>query len=199
MITVSEFRQRIAENQTDFLLEEILLAPGAKHVSNQNIQFIRNNIAEKYGVPHESIEICITGSAKLGFSIVEKRWKGEQLARYRSFSAHSDIDVAVISRPLFEIIWMDLSKRAHRTTYLPWDSKKLGDYMMYGWLRPDHFPNDVRVPKCDDWWDLFRRFSSDARYQRRKVRGGLFYSKEQLALYMARSINDCVSAEELSK
>lgn len=189
----------LADNQIEYLLNEIMLGPGAKHVSNENIQHIRANIAMKYGISEEDLSVCITGSAKLGFSIVEKRRHGQNFPRYRSFSAKSDIDVAVVSKTLFEIIWTELSKRAHRTSHLPWDSKKLGDYMVYGWLRPDHFPNDVRILKCDDWWDLFRRFSSDPRYQRRKVRGGLFYSKEQLSMYMIRSINDCLAAEELSR
>ncbi len=81
---------------------------------------------------------------------------------------------------------------------LPWDSGKLGDYMLYGWLRPDYFPNDVRVRECDAWWDEFRRFSGSPRFERHQVRGGLFYSREQLRLYMMRSIQECINAEELS-
>ena len=199
MISVDEFRAKIADGQQNLLLEEVLLADGAKHVSEDNIEHIRQNLSSKFRLEANHIKICITGSAKLGFSLVEKRINGTILPRYRSFSAGSDIDVAVVSKALYELIWVDLTKRAHRATVLPWNSQKLGDYMVYGWLRPDHFPIDVRVRSCDDWWDLFRRLSTSPRYERRKVRGGLFYSNEQLSLYMNRSLNDCAEAEELSK
>lgn len=199
MISVDEFREKIADGQQSFLLEEVLLADGAKHVSEDNIEHIRQNLSSKFRLEYQQIRICITGSAKLGFSLVEKRIKGSILPRYRSFSASSDIDVAVVSKSLYELIWLDLTKRAHRATVLPWNSQKLGDYMVYGWLRPDHFPIDVRVRSCDDWWDLFRRLSTSPRYERRKVRGGLFYSNEQLSLYINRSLNDCAEAEELRK
>ena len=114
MITIPEFRQKITDSQIEFLLEEIMLAPGAKHVSDVNIQYIASSIAMKYGINEKDLEVCITGSAKLGFSLVEKRQNGNRLPRYRDFSANSDIDVAVISKSLFEIIWTDLSTRGFK-------------------------------------------------------------------------------------
>ena len=79
----------------------------------------------------------------------------------------------------------------------PRDSGTLGDYLVCGWLRPDYFPKDARIRSCDDWWELFNRFSVDPRFNRRKVRGGLFYSRTQLELYARRAIRDCAEAEEL--
>ena len=197
MITVPEFKRRIAKKENDFLLHEVLLADGALHVSQDNIAHIQQSIARNYRVTPEEVTIIITGSAKIGFSLVEKKIKSGILPRYRTFSAHSDIDVAVVSQTVFELIWTDLSRWGHQTMRFPRDSGTLGDYLVCGWLRPDYFPKDARIRSCDDWWELFNRFSVDPRFNRRKVRGGLFYSRTQLELYARRAIRDCAKAEEL--
>jgi hypothetical protein len=142
------------------------------------------------------VKAWIVGSAKLGFSLTEKRARdGSLLARYRDFSAASDIDVAVVSPRLFDILWNELGAYAHREACLPWNSGALGDYLVCGWIRPDHFPIRVRLRRCDDWWDLFRALSADSRYGRRKVRGGLFHSVEHMKRYQIRALRECAIAE----
>ena len=145
------------------------------------------------------INLWIVGSAKLGFSMTEKHASGGViLPRYRLFSPESDIDVAVVSPALFDILWNELSTYAHRVPRLPWDSKRLGDYLVCGWLRPDCFPENVRLRKCDAWWDLFRRLSADSRFGRRKIRGGLFHSKEHMKRYLRRGLSECAISEAIS-
>jgi hypothetical protein len=195
---VKEFKDRARNNEVDFLLDTVLLSDGALHVSDDAIQHIEESLASKFGLQNSDIKVWIVGSAKIGFSLTEKRLRdGRRLARYRSFSPFSDVDVAVVSAHLFDILWNELSAFAHRSARLPWDSGALGDYLVCGWLRPDHFPLNVRLRHCDDWWDLFRSLSADSRYGRRKVRGGLFYSLEQMKRYQLRALNECVVSEGL--
>jgi len=104
----------------------------------------------------------------------------------------------VISPQLYEIIWNELSRFSFSQPYLPWDSGKLGDYMVCGWLRPDYFPNR-RLRRCDDWWDTFRRLSSQQRFGRRQVRGGLFYNFKQLKTYQSKALIECIEYEKLNK
>ena len=198
MITVEEFCRRIADRDLDYLLDEVLLADSAAHVKGPDINYLQVAIAAKFGVVAEDVRVYVVGSAKLGFSIIEKNKNGAILPRYRAFSAESDIDVAVVSPLVFSLIWNELSMHAHRVPRLPWDSGVLGDYLVCGWLRPDHFPVRSRLRRCDDWWDLFRNLSSDARYGRRRVRGGLFHSDEQMKQYLSRALNECVVAESLN-
>ena len=95
------------------------------------------------------------------------------------------------------MIWSDLSGYAYRNAQLmPWDSKKLGDYLVHGWLRPDHFPR-ARLPRCDSWKDLFRSLSSDRRFGWKPVRGGLFYAESVMVSYYSRSVKECRLALEL--
>jgi hypothetical protein len=137
----------------------------------------------------------IVGSAKLGFSITEKKRAGCVYPRYRPFGPASDIDTAVVSPEIFRLIWDDLSIYAHGQPLMPWDSGRLGDYLLYGWLRPDHFPK-VRIRRCDDWWDLFRRLSAEPRFDRRPVRGALFYSICDLKRYLRRAVLECIRIEQ---
>jgi hypothetical protein len=197
---LEEFRERLRKNEVDYLLDNVLLADGASHVGATDIAYIEQSLSSKFDIHQDDLKAWIVGSAKLGFSLCEKRTKvGVNLERYRRFSPYSDIDVAVVSARLFDLIWNELSAYAHRGKRLPWDSGQLGDYLVCGWLRPDHFPRNVRLRRCDDWWDLFKTLSADSRYARRKVRGGLFCSVEQMRMYQIRALRECASAEALTQ
>lgn len=199
MPSPSKFRQRLLEADPEAIVQEFILSGEAEYVTEEEREHIASMISSTYSVDAEEISVWIVGSAKLGFSVSEKRLKdGRLLPRYRLFGPDSDIDVAVISPSIFDQIWEELSRYAHRTIRLPWDSGRLGDYLVHGWLRPDHFPRRSLLRKCDDWWECFRRISKNPRFGRRKVSGGLFYSMEHLQQYHLRSVSECIKAEELS-
>jgi hypothetical protein len=199
MITVESFRQKIRESQSVSVLDEVLLAPAAIHVATRDIEHIKTALVGKFDAATTTVEIWVIGSAKLGFSITEKRLPdGTKLPRYRTFSPTSDVDIAVVSSSIFELIWNELSIHAYQSPRLPWKSGALGDYLIGGWLRPDHFPKGVRLRRCDDWWDLFRSLSADARFGRRKIRGALFHSMDHVKRYLIRALNECSLAENLN-
>lgn len=195
MVTVEEFRSICRTEEAEHIVDNILLADDALHVSAENRDCLRNVISTKFSVDENEVKLWVIGSAKLGFSLVEKRKGGNLLPRYRKFSALSDIDVAVVSSEVFQLVWDELSIYAHGSSFMPWDSGRLGDYMVYGWLRPDHFPK-CRIRRCDDWWDLFRVLSTDPRFGRRCVRGGLFYSVGHLRRYLRRAVAECIKMEQ---
>lgn len=201
MLTVTIFRQRLQEAGVERVIEEFILAKPAAHVTAEQHNYIHETVTSLYRVPDESTEICITGSAKLGFSFSEKKVRQQVVApRWRPYGPESDIDVAVISSAIFKQLWLQLAEHAYKQpTYYPWRSERLGDYMVCGWLRPDHFPKNVRLSKCDDWSDCFRGLSGQPSMGRRKVNGGLFYSLEHLVLYQRRSLNECLVAEGLAQ
>jgi hypothetical protein len=196
MITLEEFRVRCARDTAEDIVDEVLLKDDAVHVSADNRAYLLERLATAFGIKQSCIQLWVVGSAKLGFSIIEKRKDGQVLARYRPFSPISDIDTAIVSPDLFRLIWDELSSYAHGQPWMPWNSGRLGDYMVYGWLRPDHFPSGGRVRRCDDWWDQFRRFSAEPRFGRRSVRGGLFHSIPDLRRYLRRSVLECIHAEQ---
>lgn len=194
-VSVEEFRALCRSDTADEIVENLILRGTAEHVSDENREFIRDRLAATYGIEGSTIEVYVVGSAKLGFSISEKRAVNEVLPRYRPFGPRSDLDIAVVSSTLFRLIWDDLGLYAHGQPWMPWDSGRLGDYLVYGWLRPDKFPRNKRIRRCDDWLDLFWKMSTDRRFLRRSVRGGLYHSSADLIRYQRRSVLDCIRLE----
>jgi hypothetical protein len=169
------------------------------HIADSEITYLQKTLGASFQT-ETAVDVWIVGSAKLGFSITEKGGPdGSRLPRYRPFGPQSDIDVAVISQGIFNLIWNDLSAHAHQTPRLPWDSKALGDYLVCGWLRPDHFPKRVRLRSCDLWWDLFRSFSANRKFGARKVRGGLFADVDHLRRYLSRAVTECYHLEGMAE
>lgn len=198
-MTVDEFKAELTSRSADEIVEDYVLGGAAIHVREADRLYVAKRLAEKYGVAVDDTGVWIVGSAKLGFSISQKRLRnGRWLRRFRPFRPSSDIDVAVVSPPIYRLISADLSRHAYSVAgRLPWDSGQLGHYLVHGWVRPDHFPK-VRLRHCDAWWDIFNEFSRDPRFRRRKVRGALFHSFEDLVLYHSRSVRDCQQAMELN-
>ena len=137
-----EFKALIPQLSDSEIVSQVILAGSAVHVSESNITYLIRRIAESFGVNKEEVRLHIVGSAKLGFSLSEKRKRdGRTLPRYRPFCDKSDIDVAIVCTSIFSMLWADLSAYAYRKArIMPWDSRKLGHYLVHGWLRPDHFP-----------------------------------------------------------
>ena len=193
MIDPSHFKVKLKEFSVEEIVKDVILTGDAVHVSSADSEHIKNRIANTFSVDASEIELFIVGSAKLGFSLSENRSRKKY--RYRRFGPDSDIDVAVVSPRVYRIIWDELCTYAHGFSRMPWDSERLGDYMVYGWLRPDCFPKNGNIKACDDWWRLFRKLSIDARFDRHKVRGGIYYSKEDLVRYHSRVVSECKNME----
>lgn len=199
-MTIDDFKRLILNEDFEEILTKILLSNDAKHVGQSSSNYIQSKLAEKYNIQPIDIQLIIVGSAKIGFALAEKRMKdGTTLPRYRPFRPDSDIDIAIISPAIFEAIWNELGRFASSQLYLPWDSKKLGDYLVCGWLRPDYFPKGKRLRKCDDWYDTFRFLSSQQRLGRRQIRGGLFYNIEHLKTYQGKALSACIEFEKLQQ
>jgi hypothetical protein len=196
-VTPEEFCNQLLTNDIEDVVDNVLLGGEAIHFNADQQRQVSRAVCSKFGVDEADLDLRIVGSAKLGFSISEKRKNGgTSLPRFRLFSPESDVDIAIVSERVFESIWDELSRHAYRKPWMPWDSGKLGDYMIYGWLRPDHFPKNVRLRRCDDWRDLFSRLSADSRFGRRAIRGALYHSLEHLRRYQLRGLSECRSALE---
>jgi hypothetical protein len=200
MPTPDEFRQLLRNSTIDDIVSSVLLAGDAAHVDHGGHDYICQALGATFGAPVERQQVVVVGSAKLGFSISEKRtFGGVGLERYRPFRPESDIDIALVHPFIFDQLWRELSDHSHRSPTMPRDSARLGDYLVYGWIRPDHFPKNVRLRRCDDWWDTFNKMTAEGPFNRRKVRGGLFHSTYYLASYLRRAVNQCLKAEEIAQ
>ena len=68
---VQEFRSSLAARDIDAVIDRWLLAGDALHVSAEDVTYLTEALSAAFNVPAEGIHLRITGSAKLGFSIVE--------------------------------------------------------------------------------------------------------------------------------
>jgi hypothetical protein len=197
MVTVAEFRGLLKGARALDIVDNVLLPEPAVHLAPEKAQKIASALAIAYGVDVGHVQVIPMGSAHLGFSLVEKSREDEPaLPRYRLYGADSDIDVAVICVPIFDMIWHELTAHYAAGPRFPPDGGRLADYLLCGWLRPDHFPKGVWLPRCAKWWDTFHRLSRSVEFQPRRVRGGVFNSIFHLRQYLSRAVRECIQHEE---
>lgn len=191
-LTADELRSQLLTTDLEDFVDSVVLSDDSPYFSPEQVLHVATVLSAKFSTDVTPEKIRIVGSAKLGFGLFKKKTKeGEILPAFRPFRPDSDIDVAIICPQLFDLIWSELSTHANNWPWMPWDSGRLGDYMVYGWLRPDHFPKNVRLRRCDDWWDVFHALSADSRLGRRTIRGALYHSLEHLRRYQLRGLNQC--------
>ena len=114
---------------------------------------------EKFGVRIHPVQLCICGSAHLGFSpVADKLGKPFDPAK-------SDIDIAVVSPELFETWWTELqSVGLHQET-----RAVVSRDLFWGFINPANLQD---VPKCGTtWWQTFGQFTTDRAHG---IRGRLY-------------------------
>lgn len=140
---------------------------------------LRTEISNHFNIEYNNI--IIVGSAKLGFSIKPKR-------RFCNFCDESDIDIAIISKELFETIWFEVSNYFSSSG----EYEKGEEYCFYlaknGWIRPDKLPNYATK---EDWFEFFRKLTNSGKYGDIKISAGLYYNYDFLEEYQLTCIKQC--------
>lgn len=175
----------------DFVSQHII-GGQPKHLNQEQLEYIRVRICEAVRIDIPATEINIVGSAKIGFGLFRKKLKhGGELPAFRPFGPESDIDVAICSSQLFDQAWVELCDFAIAKPWLPHIMKNTGNYLVYGWLRPDQVPREARLRTLDLFQDRMRDLSRSSELGRRKVSGALYRDLSFLSKYQARGISLC--------
>ena len=191
-MTLDELQEVIRSGDLEEFLDNSILHGESPYFESAKVDHVVDKLSRTFGVKVAREQAFVVGSAKIGFALHPKNRRNEKrLDAFRRFSADSDIDIAVVCPDLFSAIWFELSAHSIGSAYSPWDSGKLGDYLLMGWIRPDHFPASQKLRKCNDWWDVFRELSADTILGRRQIRGALFYSLGQLRMYQLYGLQQC--------
>jgi len=191
-MNVEELKNLILSNDPREFVEQHVIGRQCAHITPDQIARIQSCITRATGVTIQTEEIQIVGSAKLGFGLFEKKRKEQPtLPAFRRFGGDSDIDIAFTSPELFDAIWSELAAYAHGKPWMPLRMNKLGDYFVYGWIRPDHVPKEARLRTYDGWRDAIRTLTASRSFDRRKLSGALYRNVEFLIKYQARSIANC--------
>jgi hypothetical protein len=134
--------------------------------------------------------IVVVGSAKIGFSLSPDNFP-------REFSDFSDIDVVVVSEPMFDEFWHTMLKwnypRRFSLSGADWKwSKDRRNDLYWGWFRPDavrfeglSFPNVLKPIRdlSTAWFNAFQSLSLIPDFSNRKVRGRLYRTWEHALRY----------------
>lgn len=189
---VEEIKELIRKSDPREFVENHVIRGTSSFVTDDQILNIQKSISRATGIQIELDEIRIVGSAKLGYGLFEKRRKEQPtLPAFRPFGGNSDIDIAFTSSNLFDAIWSELATYALGKSWMPYRMNSLGDYLVYGWIRPDHVPWQARLGTYDSWRDEIRRLTASSRFSRRKLSGALYKNLEFLTKYQTRSIANC--------
>lgn len=192
--SLKELQDRIIALPEKQFFDEHLLSTETPHFAKDRIEFVAQTLSETYRIDVSDDEIIVVGSAKLGFALHDKYRDRKKIAdAFRPYSPQSDIDISVCSPNLFRLLWQELSSAYSRGPRLPADTGILGDYLCYGWLRFDKYPD---LPP--DQLTRYHRFrSAHAMVRRNRHAGhpkadfGVFYDVEHLRIYQMHSIQKC--------
>jgi hypothetical protein len=182
--SIARFRSDLTDlDNADMVAKHIL--SGDCHALEEDLHWrLRRQVATSLSVyPNQ---VVVVGSARLGFSIVERKL-------LRPFSDSSDIDVAIVSSDLFDEYWQLVYQYEREGGY--WErGNDFKRYLFRGWMRPDLLPSSPSFEPRKRWWELFRKLTASGTYGPYKIRGGLYKSWFFLNGYHERSIAACRTA-----
>lgn len=177
------------EELTDFCRKKVLHGTPRIFADREDDYYeFRKRISEKFDVGFH--EVFITGSAKLGFS----PFKGKE------FGYDSDIDVAIVSKALYEKVLnvicryqMEL-RRARRSVSIREINiyHEFLEYTAIGWIRPDKLPFSFRVGELKNkWFDFFRSVSyGKSEVGNYKVSAGIFKAHKFFEQYTVSGLKE---------
>ena len=198
IVTPGEFKKLLLDLPAAQIVDEYVLSddPGP-YTTRDALNLLRERARGVFGLTDQQpIDVIVVGSAKLGFSILDKHGREGYRPAYRAYQPGvSDIDVAVVSPALYGKLWVELARYGANQDRFPWRSD-LASYMLHGWIRPDKFP--VNGPqRCKDWKNLVSEVGRSEHFRYKKLRCALYHSKAFLNHYQQRGVLDAQRAERL--
>lgn len=194
------FRQLLLElNESELVRAHIVTGDPGPNIPATTLRHIEAVIRTKFQIRDDQrVSAIVVGSAKLGFSFIEKQLSGiVSKPAYRSYQPGiSDIDIAIVSPVVYGKIWSDLANIGARAAAFPNDSK-LGRYMYHGWLRPDKFPSP-KPQTCRDWDEAHRELQQYPPLRNKRVRLALYHSQHFLEIYQQRGVRVARAQEQMA-
>ena len=179
---IHDFKADLLKLDSKQLFRKYILSGPAFALSDGNLYQLKEEICDHFEI--EFNDIVLVGSGKLGFSIKPSK-------RYEEFGDESDIDVAVVSTELFQKVWKEAFLYKKSRAYWP-NVKVFFQYLSEGWIRPDKLPSSRLYRFSENWRTFFNQITSDGRYAKVKIRGGLYHSWFFLQEYQKICIQQCI-------
>lgn len=200
-MTAAEFKAQLLTRDAGDIVEEIILAdhPGP-FTTTVALTSIEELARATFGISADQpVKAIVVGSAKLGFSFIEKPprdGRGYKPA-YRAYRpGDSDIDIAIVSPQLYGQLWQALALFGTNQQYFPWRTD-LAPYMLHGWIRPDKFPRAAPM-RCNEWKEMINKLSRSEHFRYTKLKCALYNSRYFLKIYQQRGVVAAQQAEKVA-
>ncbi|MDR6294608.1 hypothetical protein E9232_007163 [Inquilinus ginsengisoli] len=209
---LARFKSDLASLSPSDMFKRYVLPDRCMGVTDIDERSLRERIGANFGIDRKNI--VIVGSAKLGFTLKHKSAKRKSVSQededededrpaFSPFSGNSDVDVAIVSDVLFDDIWKRCFEFWHGSGYGGiadfWpQGKNFRDYIFRGWMRPDKLPSQGRFTYRVEWFDFFRKLTSDRAAGDYKVTAGLYREEYFLEAYQTIAINECKARVHLT-
>ena len=180
---ISKFRSDLLKLEIGPLVQRHITTGPSFLLDDDRYHLLRARVAAEFAL-HPN-EVLMVGSAKLGFSIIQKQ-------RYRPFGEESDIDLAVVSSQLFDTFAEAAFDYWQHSRYWP-KYETCVKYMFRGWIRPDLLPPELAQGKR--WWEFFRGLAAEGMFGAYQIRAGLYKSWRYLDSYHSICIAECKHLE----
>jgi hypothetical protein len=193
-----QHRDRLEKFQADLTRpsEEIVqkhILTGAPVALSEDEYFeLRDEVARHFAI--HPVEVVLVGSCRVGFTLWEKPKK--KRPRYSPVGPGSDIDLAVVSSPLFARLWdavFDYARddpqflRTHA-------GETLRRTLFQGWVDIRGLPKSRRLGWVSDWIRFFDQMKSDRRFGSRKTSARVYLDWKRLAAYQQIAVDSCKQA-----
>ena len=194
-IDFNQLKSRLFGGDLDLLVDDVLNDddPWLFRRSSNSYDQLKDLVRRSLSMPHEVIDVecLVIGSAKFGYSVSPDRFG-------RAFTVKSDVDIAVISSQMFDLIWSRMLEWRY-----PWHVRKWHErdrhwgysYLenhFVGWIEPDKIRVEVagqnKVPKpiqpiASTWFDTFKRAAALEPIRGHDANARLFRSMGHLVMY----------------
>ena len=189
-IDLNQFRKRLFEGAIQQLVDDVLADDDPQLFRQIPTSYpqLKQLVERSFFIPDvvTDVECFVVGSAKFGYSISPDRFGC-------SFTAESDVDVAVISSQLFDLIWSRMLEWRYPWHVRKWHErdKRWGySYLenhFVGWVEPHRIRVEVagfkQVPQpiqaiANTWFDTFKRAASLKPIRGHDANGRLYRSMD---------------------
>ena len=180
---LTEFKYLLGTMDTTSIVQSHI-AFGDSYILDFNQYFnIKAEVADHFGIHHS--EVLLVGSGKMGFSIAPSK-------RYREFHDKSDIDLAIVSPHLFDMVWQKVFDYwSEKSLWIEEEQNIFKSYLFRGWIRPDKLPPAEQFEFRRDWWEFFLRLTNGEAYGPYQIRAGLYKSWHFFEKYQCICVDGC--------
>lgn len=181
---LERFKHDIDQYDNKTLVDRYYYSTSGPVLDNDQQASLRREISNYLDVSVR--DVVLVGSAKLGFTLRSK----PNRPALSHFGDASDIDVAIISSPLFLRYWQETF--SHWLEVGEWDAAtKFREYLFRGWLRPEKLPRGAGFPLSKDWFEFFRHLQATGRYGGYKIAAGIYLNEHFWEEYVGSALSEC--------